>query len=354
MLRFVALLSLLLPLGAAQDAAERLLKEAIALQQTGDVEGAIPQYRAYLKLRPEAVEARSNLAVALARVGRYREAIAEYREALRLRPRDPRIRLNLALAQYKAGQIAEAAAELTALHKEQPSERQVLLLLADCRLRLGEDVQVIELLTPLEAGAQNDLAIAYLLGTALLRAGQLERGQRVIDGILRNGDSAASRLLLGTSKFGAEEFETAIVDLKKAAELDPKLPEVHSYLGRAYIQTGDVAAAQAEFRKELDLNPTDFESNLQLGALLKQEQDYAGARRLLARALELRPGDVGRATRLPRLTWPPGSRTRPARRWNRCCGKLRTSSRHTSRWLQCTTGWGGRRRETANGRWRGS
>src|SRR5450756_2709873 len=82
------------------------------------------QYRAYLKLRPDAVDARSNLGVALASTGHYREAIAEYREALKRRPQDSHIRLNVALAHYKLGQISDAAASLSALHRQQPADRR--------------------------------------------------------------------------------------------------------------------------------------------------------------------------------------------------------------------------------------
>ena len=294
MVRLCAVVALMLFRSAAsgQENAERILQGAIALHQAGEVERAIPQYRAYLKLRPDAVDARSNLGAALASTGRYGEAIAQYREALKRRPQDPRIRLNLALAHYKLGQISDAAAELYALHSEQPADRQVMLLLADCWLRRGEDRKVIELLAQLEKQDQSDLAIAYLLGTALLRDKQIDRAQQVIDRILRNGDSAEARLLLGTAKLDALDFEAAVADLEKAAELNPRLPDVHSYLGRAHIQTGDTAAARLAFQKELELNPNDFESNLQLGALLKLDQDYGGARKLLDRALRVRPGEL--------------------------------------------------------------
>ena len=120
-----------------QENPERILQQAIGLHQAGEVERAIPLYRAYLKLRPDAVDARSDLGVALAGTGRYREAIAEYREALKRRPQDPHIRLNVALAHYKLGQISDAAAVLSALHGEQPADRQIMLLLADCWLRQG-------------------------------------------------------------------------------------------------------------------------------------------------------------------------------------------------------------------------
>ena len=276
-----------------QENPERILQQAIRFHQSGQAERAIPEYRAYLKLRPDAVDARSNLGVALASTGRYIEAIAEYREALKRRPDDPHIRLNLALAYYKPGRISDAAKLLAELHREQPADRQIVLLLADCRLRQGEDRNVIDLLTPLAERAQSDLAFAYLLGTALLRDGQVVRGQQMIDRILSKGDSAEGHLLLGTARLGALDYEAAIADFQKAAQLNPHLPEVYSYLGRAHIQTGDTAAARLEFQKELEQNPNDFESNLNLGVLLKLDQDYEGAHRLVESALRVRPGDPG-------------------------------------------------------------
>ena len=51
---------------SGQENPERILQAAVQLHQSGEVERAIPQYRAYLKLRPDAVDARSNLGVALA------------------------------------------------------------------------------------------------------------------------------------------------------------------------------------------------------------------------------------------------------------------------------------------------
>ena len=75
--------------GADPPQAERVLQEAIALHQKGDFEGAVSGYRAYLKVRPDAVDARSNLGAALARLGRYEEAISEYRRALERDAQNP-------------------------------------------------------------------------------------------------------------------------------------------------------------------------------------------------------------------------------------------------------------------------
>jgi tetratricopeptide (TPR) repeat protein len=280
-------------LAMAQDSPEQILQRAVTLHQSGEPEKAIPLYREFLKLQPDAAPIRSNLGAALASAGRYEEAIAEYRQALKGLPGDPRIRLNISLALYKSGQISEAAKELVSLHSIQPDNRQVTQLLADCWLRQGENTKVIELLTPVEAADRTDLAVAYMLGTALLQEKNLEKGQQIIDRILRNGDSAEGSFLMATAKLNAMDFNGAIADLEKAAALNPNLPDVNYYLGVAHKEVGDQAAARRDFEKEILQNPNDFGSNLNLALMLKEDSDFTGATRLLNRALLVRPGDPG-------------------------------------------------------------
>ena len=276
-----------------QSSPDAVLRRAIELHQAGDIPGAIAGYRAYLNLAPTNVMARSNLGAALSKAGQYEDAIAEYRKALELEPQNLPVRVNLGLAYYKTSQISAAAEELAKAVQQQPSNRQAIFLLADCDLRLGENKKVIDLLAPLEKDSPNDKALVYLLGTALIRDNQPARGQVLVDRILREGESAEARLLLGTTKMNAQEFAEALVDLRKAAELNPQLPDVFSYYGLALLTTGDVAAAAGAFRKELESNPNDFVSNLQLGVIFKQDQRYDAALSSFERALRVRPGDPG-------------------------------------------------------------
>jgi len=279
--------------GQQPPSGEDLLRHAIQLHQSGDMEGAIREYRAYLKQAPKNVMARSNLGAALSRGGHYEEAIVEYKQALEQDAGIVPVRVNLALAYYKTAELSKAAEHLAVVVRQQPSNRQAVFLLADCDLRLGENKKVIELLSPLEKESPNDKALIYLLGTALIRDEQPARGQLLVDRILRDGDSAEARLLLGTTKMNARDFADALVDLKKAAELNPQLPEVFSYLGLALMTTGDTAGSAEAFHKELESNPNDFVSNLQLGVLLKQDQRYDEARVRFEWALRVRPGDPG-------------------------------------------------------------
>jgi tetratricopeptide (TPR) repeat protein len=267
-----------------------LLKLAIELHRSGDLEGAVREYRAFLAARPLVVQVRSNLGAALAGLGRYSEAIAEYEQALKKDPANAGILMNLGLAYYKMGQVPLAAEQFAAARAVVADNQQVTLLLADCWLRMGENENVVSLLEPLRES--NDRAVAYLLGTALIRAKQPERGQVLIDRILRDGGSAEALMLLGSAKFEALDFAGALADFEKAAALNPNLPEIHGYHGRALQATGDPAGAVAAFRRELKQNPNDYHSNLYLGGLLREERNYEEARPLIEAALRVRPDDV--------------------------------------------------------------
>lgn len=273
-------------------AAEAILRHAVELHQAGNVTAAIPEYRAYLNKVPDNPMARSNLGAALTHAGLYEEAIAEYKKALELQPSNLPVRLNLALAYYKASEISQAASELERVVKQQPANRQAIFLLADCDLRLGENKKVIDLLSPLDRQPEDDKALNYMLGTALIRDNQPQRGQLLVDRILRDGDSAEARLLMGATKMSVQDFAGALEDFKKAVELNPQLPDVYGYYGMALAATGDTPAAATAFRKELESNPNDYTANIQLGILLKQDENYSEARRCFERALGVRPHDA--------------------------------------------------------------
>jgi tetratricopeptide (TPR) repeat protein len=286
------LLILLLFSGSFATAGDLELEKAIRAHQSGDLTQAEAGYRDFLRRHPKVFEIRSNLGAVLAQQGRYVEATAEYKTALELAPGNPGILLNLALAEYKAGQVPSAAERLEKLQQIAPEHLQGRLLLADCLLQMNQNGRVIGLLEPLAAQRPDDLAVTYMLGTALVRENRIAEGQKLLDRILRAGDSAAAKLLLGTAKFGMGEFAEALVDFQKAVELNPKLPAANGYLGRALLATGDMSGAAVALKNELQQNPNDFEANLHLAVILKQDQEYPAAKQHLERALLVRPGDV--------------------------------------------------------------
>jgi tetratricopeptide (TPR) repeat protein len=292
MRKLVLFLLILIPSALAQSP-QQLVQDALQRQQAGDLEGAVPEYRQFLKAHPEATAIHSNLGAALAGLGRFEEAVAEYKMALRQAPSSPGTRLNLALAYYKMGHIADAATELARVHSESPGNYQAVLLLGDCYMRMGQEKDVIRVLEPESKSHPEDLAIAYMLGTAYIRNNQVEQGQVLVDRILRNGDSAEAHLMLGTAKMNIADFAGARDEFAKAVALNPDLPEVHVLYAKALMFTGDSDLSANEFKAELAKDPFNFDSNLQLGATLRQEQNLAGAKQYFDRALQTRPGDPG-------------------------------------------------------------
>jgi tetratricopeptide (TPR) repeat protein len=275
----------------AQDPMD-LVRHAYELQQAGDYAAAADAYREFLKVRPDEVGAHSNLGVVLTKLGRYGEAITEYQAAEKLAPGDPRIGLNLALAYEKSGRITDARDKLEQLRASSPQEMQITMLLADCDLRLGENGKVIGLLEPVEAQNPNDLAVAYMLGAALIREKRVAEGQRLINLILQNGDTAESRFLLGSQMFAAGDYPNAVKQFASAIALNPNLPELQAYYGQALLLTGDPDGAGAAFRRELASDPNNFAANLSLAQILTERKQWLEAKPYANKSVLLRPGSA--------------------------------------------------------------
>ena len=266
-----------------------IVAQAYQLQQNGDYPGAAAAYREFLKLRPNEVGAHSNLGVVLTQLGRYEEAISEYEAAQKLLPNDPRIALNLALAYEKSGKLPEATKRLQALHEATPQESQITLLLADAHLQAGQNSLVIDLLEPLEQQTPDNLALAYLLGTALIRQHRIREGQVLLDRIMKSGDSAEARFLLGMQMYESGDFPASIKQFAAASEVNPKLPDLQASYGQALLTTGDADGASAAFKRELNQNTYNYAANLGLGQILTVRKQYAEAEPLLTQALLMRP-----------------------------------------------------------------
>ena len=278
--------------GAQDSAVEREFERVTQLHQSGDLQGAVRGYLAILANYPARVDVRSNLGAAYSALGRYEEAIEQYKRALVIDSGNYAIRFNLALAYYKAAWFAEAAAELERFIGAAPNTPQAAnarLVLADCQVRLGEYKKVIQALSPLAEADPTNRTLAYLLGSALIGDGQLSKGQEIIDRLFRHEDSAEAHLLMGSILLLADQAQSALKEVQRALELNPKLPVVNALHGRVLMRLGDTENAKAAFKAELASNANDFDSNLYLGVLLRQDKQLDEARGFLQRAIQLRP-----------------------------------------------------------------
>jgi tetratricopeptide (TPR) repeat protein len=267
-------------------------QRGIELQKAGKLEEAITEYEAALKPKPH-FAVLANLGSVYARLGRFEEAVRCYEQALAMQPQQPVIMLNLGLAYYKTGNVENALPLFESVIKIDPENQQARTLLADCYLHSDQPRKVIDLLSAPAESSPNDLAIAYLLGNAYLRDGQLEKGQLMIDRILRKGETAESHLLLGMAYVVGRRNQAAMEEFRRASQLNPQLPMAHSSLAMELLRAGDPSAALKEYEAELAVNPNDFKANFYVGFLNRQNRQEALALKYLNKALQLRPGDGG-------------------------------------------------------------
>lgn len=266
---------------------QKLFADGVEAQQRGDFQRAIRDYREFLKLRPNALEAEVNLGAALVREGQFDDAIALYRAALSHAPENKGVLLNLALAYYKKGDLATAREQFTALNETQPENVQVAILLADTNTRLGNPAEAVRLLAPLEDKSSENSDFEYALGSALIGSGQRREGIARIEKVAKKEISADAYLLAGSTLLELNEFARARDDLEIALRLNPKLPGIYSLVGTARDNTGDLKGAEVAFRQALKINTDDFTANLYLGAMLSKRRELQEAKGYLEHALQL-------------------------------------------------------------------
>jgi Flp pilus assembly protein TadD len=277
---------------AQQQDPGQLLNDAIRAQQDGNYQLAITDYRKFLELRPDNVEAKVNLGAALAHVGQFDDAIAMYRAALpSLTDKNP-VRLNLGLAYYKKGDLASAREQFAALYESALGNVQAAILLADTEIKLGDAESAAGMLEPLESANSGNPDFDYVYGLAMIKTGHRRDGVPRIEKAAQLGNSADAYMLAGATLLDLNDYEPARHDLEMALQLNPKLPGLHTLVGMARDKTGDQKEAEPAFRFAVQENPDDFDANLYLGALLYKQRHLEEAKSYLDHAVKLKPADT--------------------------------------------------------------
>lgn len=285
----------------AQQTAEQVFEQAVRWQQAGKWAEAEKAYRTHLKRFGDKPETLANLGAVLVQQERFTEAIAVYRKALKLAPGVLPIRLNLGLAYFKSGHLTSAVEQFSAIVGQQPDHAQARQLRAVSLLELEryeEAAREYEALMP-----SQDVNVVLGLSSAYLRLDRAAEAQALMTPLLAS-DSAEAKLLVGQALIESGKLDEAKDALRRAAELNPKLPTVYLNLGAAYWRQQNTDAAIAEWRKELSAHPESFQANYTLGAALAlSPADSEEASRLLRKAMALKPANAMALFQLAKLVW---------------------------------------------------
>jgi len=197
---------------------------AVALDRSGDQEGAARSFEGVLHLDPNDFTANHYLGELDLRRGKPAEAEMRFRHALEIRPDAPEALQGLARS-LEAQNKPEAADAYRKYLVAEPGDS-------------GARARLIHLLVNAQ---EYDAALA-----------ELERADA------GKPPSLDSLRLRADIQIGQKKFADAIVTLQQAVALAPRDAQLIGGLGRVYLQTRDFASAEKELKTALQIDPNNL------------------------------------------------------------------------------------------------
>jgi tetratricopeptide (TPR) repeat protein len=224
--------------------------------------------------------------IGTAAVGRAQEvrgdlvaAEAAYREALAAAPESFAATIGLARVLRQSDRAAEAAPLLATVIEKAPGAVAAYKESARVRIALGQPDQALGDAATAEALAENDpdaTALAHEVQIARALAYiPANQANLAVDELVRLRDEhpelAAARLALAKAQIATQQLDQAVVELQKAAELDPTLAEAYYELGHLrHVLKRDAKGALEPYEKAVAAAPGNLVYRTNLGAVLAE------------------------------------------------------------------------------------
>lgn len=229
------------------------------LRDRGDLDRAIADFNAAIRLEPKSADAYIDRGIARYRRGDLDRAIADYDQAILLDPDDAYAHNDRGLAWSARGDPDRAIADY------------------DRAIRLD----------PNTAAAYTNRGLAWE------DKGDLDRAIADFDRAIRlNSNDALAYNNRGLAWQAKGDLMQAVADYGEAIRSDPHFASAYSNRARAWVKQGDFARAIADCRELIRLDPQSAAAYLQRGRLLLYEGQLPSALADLNMANELAPTDA--------------------------------------------------------------
>ena len=224
----------------------------------------------------------------------YPQAIELYRTSLELDD-DPGTRVDLAIADLDALQVDDAITESSKVLDAAPNDVRANTVLGRALMRQQKYTQAAEALSK-AIRSSLDIESMYSLGICLLASNDSKDKEQAAATFKQMiefaGDSGSIHVLFGRAYRDAGDLPTAIRELERAIQIDPKTPHAHYFLGLASLALNEwkpTPKAHDELLKEAENYPHDFLANYMLGFLASSERQYDVADKYLKVAAAVNP-----------------------------------------------------------------
>ena len=281
--------------------ASPLVKEAEALYQKGDAQGAYAKFEA--ALLHDANDARAHLGLGLSAEALQKRDVAEraYRKASELDPSLAEAHNNLGLLLRDGGDLPGAIEALSRAAEADPRLASAPANLAMSFEDAGRADDAARAYKKAVALSADDPMLRANYGLFLLHQGQGEAAvQELLAGLAHAKGDRAALLALGNGLRRAQKPDVAVRALREAiAAGDGKpSPALLSELSLAQHAASDAAGAKVSLEEALRIAPKYATAHYLLGSLLAGEGDFKAAAQHYKRCIELEPqGELSRKAR---------------------------------------------------------
>jgi tetratricopeptide (TPR) repeat protein len=281
---------------------QALYERAKASQQQGDISAAIESYRAMLKLAPHLAPAYNNLGMLYFNQHDYTHAAQILKRGLELNPEMPTASALLGMSYFEMGKHEEAEPLLEAAVRANPSDDNLVMALARTLVGLGKYDAATPYLRSYLDRHPKDQQAWYLLGKTYLQLSEDALGK--IEQI--DPGSVVAHEVAGEIDESMHNYDGALVEYKKAADMAPQQPGTHMHMANTFWLIGKWDSAQAEFKAELANDPNNCTARWKLAnAILEAngptEDALSDLNQAIERCSKLMQARVDRARALIKL-----------------------------------------------------
>jgi tetratricopeptide (TPR) repeat protein len=252
----------------------------------GDQERAAVEYKAFL------AEALRRIANAHASAEDFSMACEYFDQAVALAPENSDLHLDYAVLRMRQKRLDDAKAQLEQALKAAPDNAKAHALLGRVLVN-QEDYKGAKPHLEAAVVAAPSFETGYYLGIAYIKLNDLPHAELLFNEMaIGLGDTAQLHMLFGRAYRQGEYLDHTVEEFKKAIAKDPKTPQVHYFLGMAYLDRDNESGfpeAIPEFQAELKNNPIDSRSHYMLGYIAFKQHDGRTAESELLRASQLDP-----------------------------------------------------------------
>jgi tetratricopeptide (TPR) repeat protein len=281
---------------------QELYSQAKAAQAQGDLATAVAKYEQIVRIAPRLGPAYNNLGALYFRQRDYRKAATVLEQGLKISPGMPSASALLGISLFEVGEYDKARPRLEAALRANSTDSNAQMFLVKDLTKLGDYGAAAVQLQLLADREPKNQEVWYLLAKIHMKLSEAALAKmNAID-----PNSVLAHELSGEMMEAMNNYDGAVVELKKAVEMAPRHPGTHYKLGDAYLSLSQWDSAAEQFQAELSVDPANCMARWKIGNVLLQkngspEEALADIDQALSMCPTLADAHVDRARALIKL-----------------------------------------------------